>query len=445
MEQNLFFQFLIAWLLGAFIWLERDLPNKKGDEDIENYWWLRSYALTSILWAVCAWIDTNFNLWYLTVTTLIVISSFILFSHIYWTIKREQFWVTTEYAWILTYFIWVLVILSSIKLSIIFTIFIAVLLSLKSYFEKIKENLSRQELIHTLKFLVVAFVILPLLPDEKYSFATLLNEFWVYSALDWKNSILTMAFINPYSLWFFIVLMSSISYIWYILSKFFSKDSSIILSSIVWWMVSSTAVTASMSELSKSDGNNHNIYTVWTMLANTIMLARVVIIVIVFNISLLPTIIIPAILMFLWLLLPTIYFYKKSKTIVKKSINMWEKLESPFSITPALKFGLFVLFVKFLAWLWNIYKDSWWDFYYYILWIVSWLTDVDAITNTMATDTSIVPELAVMVILLAAMSNNIVKWSIAFRFWEKTFWRNVMWSFLISIILWIIWIVYINV
>jgi uncharacterized membrane protein (DUF4010 family) len=174
------------------------------------------------------------------------------------------------------------------------------------------------------------------------------------------------------------------------------------------------------------------------------MLARVVIIVLVFNSSLLSTISIPAWLMFVWLLLPTLYFYKISKTVVKKTVDMWEKLESPFSITPALKFGLFVLFVKFLAWLWNIYKDSWGDFYYYILGIISWLTDVDAITNTMATDTEIAPELAVMVILLAAMSNNMVKWSIAYRFWEKTFWKNVVWSFILSIVLWIIWIISIN-
>jgi uncharacterized membrane protein (DUF4010 family) len=50
-------------------------------------------------------------------------------------------------------------------------------LSSKNYFEKLKKNLSREELMHTLKFLVVSFVILPLLPDEKFSFATLLNEF----------------------------------------------------------------------------------------------------------------------------------------------------------------------------------------------------------------------------------------------------------------------------
>lgn len=452
MEQSLFFEFLVAWLLWAFIWLERDLPIRKAIWAIrEPFGWIRTFALISMMWAINAWIDINFHLWYFTISIFFIITIFILTSYIYSCFRENAIWITTELSSIMAYLIWVLVVIWSIKFAIIFTILITVVLSSKEYIEKIKESIHRDEFVHTLKFWVVALVILPILPDEKYSIAWLLNEFWITSASEWTNSILSMQFFNPYWVWFFVVAISTIWYIWYILSKFLSKDSSVILSSIVWWLVSSTAVTATMSEQSKNDSSNYNIYVVWTMLANTIMLIRVVIIVLIFNIDLKNIIIFPAYLMFLWLLLPTLYFYDKSrKNPIKKGVMQVEKkLESPFRIAPALKFGLFILFVKFISAIWIVYQNVWnQEVFYYILWLISGLADVDAITQTMASQSQeglITWFLAVSTILVAVMSNNMVKWSIAIKFWDKAFWKRVLSSFIISIVLWIIGMISISI
>lgn len=460
MEQNLFFQFLVALSLWAFVWLERDLPLKKWWADIEFFGWIRSYALISLFWAITVFLDKNYGFWFFTITWLILISIFILASYIYSCYKYNAIWITTELSWIITYFVWVLVMTWNMEFAVIFTLIITLLLSSKQYIEKAKEKMNKEELMHTLKFCVIAFIVLPLLPDEKYSIVTFLEWIW-FSWLDsWTHAILQKPFLNPHSLWFFVVAMSSISYIWYILSKFFTKDSSVILSSIVWWMVSSTAVTATMSEQSKKDPKNYSVYVVWTMLANTIMLARVMWIVLIFNMALLSKIFVPLFLIFIWLLIPTFYFYIKSKKLnstKEKIVVSEEKLESPFSITPALKFGLFVLFIKFISAVWVIYQDFFWYWWnqliwvkniaFYFLWVVSWLADVDAITNDMATksrDLELSLMVAWMTILFAAMSNNIVKWSIAMKFWEKTFWKNVMFSFIISIVCWITGIFLIN-
>lgn len=467
MEQSLFFQFLVAISLWAFIWLERDLPLKKWWTDIESFGWIRSYALISLFWAVSVWFDREYNFWFFTITWLILISIFILASYIHSCFRANAIWVTSEFSWIITYFVWVFVMTWNMEFAVIFTLLITLLLSSKEYIEKLKDSMSKEELMHTLKFWVIAFIVLPLLPDQKYSIFSLfgdksviessLTQCWAYFN-DWLivNSIkcnfeliAQTPFFNPHSLWFFVVAMSSISYVWYVLSKFFTKNSSVILSSIVWWMVSSTAVTATMSEQSKKDPKNYNVYVVWTMLANTIMLARVIGIVLIFNMALIWQIFIPAFLMFIWLLIPTLYFYSKSKKLSdnKNKIVVEEKLESPFSITPALKFGIFVLLIKFISAIWVIYKDFFWDFAFYFLWIISWLADVDAITNDMSTksrDWDIIWEVAWMTIILAAMSNNVVKWLIAFKWWEKLFWKSVIFSFLISISCWILGIIFMN-
>lgn len=119
------------------------------------------------------------------------------------------------------------------KFVLIFAILIVILLSAKDFLEKFQSSISRAELGHTLKFLVVALVILPLLPDHKFSFASLFSSFGLVEASSWNFAIWQMEFFNPYSLWYFVVTMSAIGYIGYILSKFFGKESGIMLSSLV--------------------------------------------------------------------------------------------------------------------------------------------------------------------------------------------------------------------
>lgn len=65
----------------------------------------------------------------------------------------------------------------------------------------------------TLKFAAIAFVILPLLPSEKYSFASLFEAFGLSQARALDFAFWTTPFFNPYSIWFFVVVMSAISFI----------------------------------------------------------------------------------------------------------------------------------------------------------------------------------------------------------------------------------------
>jgi uncharacterized membrane protein (DUF4010 family) len=81
------------------------------------------------------------------------------------------------------------------------------------------------------------------------------------------------------------------------------------------------------------------------------------------------------------------------------------------------------------------------------LWIISWLADVDAISQTMAVDAidwwaNI--SIATTTIIIAIISNNFVKWWLALKFWERKFGLAVISWFIISMIMWIIWITLLN-
>lgn len=444
MSVDIILNFLLALWLGALIWMERGINEKI--KHISNssisFWDIRTFSLISFFWALTTWITLNFNNIFFIISGFVILSLFILSYYTYSVFKEKQFWLTTEIASLITFFLWVFVMIWYFQVAIIMSIVLTFLLSAKGFIEKILEKVSREELNNTIKFAVISIVVLPLLPNVKISISDLLGYVWYTNEIN--NSILNLDFLNFYWVWFFVVLMSWISYAWYIMSKVIWEKWSILASWAIGWLVSSTAVTASMSESSKKDLSNTSMYVVSTLLASTIMFIRVVLIVLFFNINMLSSIIYPSLFMLVWMILYMIYFYysSKNKELWVENVSFEEKkYKSPFSIVPALKFASFVLFIKFIAWVWALYKDIWWDYFFYALWVISWLADVDAISQTMAVDAidgKVWAELAAITIIIAVISNNLVKGSIALKFWEKKFWISVMMWFIVSMIMWIV-------
>jgi len=451
MNVDIILQLLLAMWLWALVWMERWINEKTKllSKSSISFWDIRTFSLLSLLWAMSTWLTMDSSNIFFIAGTLFIIWLFIVVYYSYSIYKEKQFGLTTELASIVTFFLWVFVMLGYVQIAIIMSIVLTFLLSSKGFIEKILEKVSREELNNTIKFAVISIVVLPLLPNEKFSISDILTYIWYTNPLN--NSIVNLDFLNFYWIWFFVVLMSAISYAWYIMSKVIGEKWSILASWAIGWLVSSTAVTASMSESSKKDLKNTSMYVVSTLLASTIMFVRVIIIVLFFNINMLSSIIYPSLFMLLGMILYMVYFYYSSKDrdLHIENLNFEEKkYSSPFSIAPALKFASFVLFIKFIAWVWALYQDVWGDYFFYVLWIISWLADVDAISQTMAVDAidwKVWAELAAMTIIIAVISNNLVKWSIAMKFWEKKFGFSVMMWFVFSMIMWIVGMVFLKV
>lgn len=452
MNVDIILQLLLAMWLWALVWMERGINEKTKllSKSSISFWDIRTFSLLSLLWAMSTWLTMDSSNIFFIAWTLFIIWLFIVVYYSYSIYKEKQFGLTTELASIVTFFLWVFVMLGYVQIAIIMSIVLTFLLSSKGLIDKILEKVSREELNNTIKFAVISIVVLPLLPNEKFSISDILTYIWYTNPLN--NSILNLEFLNFYWIWFFVVLMSAISYAWYIMSKVIGEKWSILASWAIGWLVSSTAVTASMSESSKKDLKNTSMYVVSTLLASTIMFVRVIIIVLFFNINMLSSIIYPSLFMLSWMVLYMVYFYYSSKdreASNNSNLSFEEKkYKSPFSIVPAFKFASFVLFIKFIAWVWALYKDVWWDYFFYALWVISWLADVDAISQTMAVDAidwKVWLELAAITIIIAVISNNLVKWSIAMKFWEKKFGFAVMMWFVFSMIMWIIGMVFLKV
>lgn len=115
--------------------------------------------------------------------------------------------------------------------AVILAIGFLLLLSSKEYLNKLKERFSREELGDSLKFAVIALVILPLLPDEKYSILQIIH--WFYTDLSWTHPVLVAQFFNPHSIWKFVVIMAGVEYAGYLLSRMVGTKGGIILSGTI--------------------------------------------------------------------------------------------------------------------------------------------------------------------------------------------------------------------
>lgn len=451
MNVDIILQFLLAMWLWALVWMERWINEKTKSlsKSSISFWDIRTFSLIALMWAISTYLTMDSGNIFFIAWALVIVWLFILAYYTYSIFKEKQFWLTTELASIITFFLWVFVMVWYSQIAIIMSIVLTFLLSSKWLLTTVLDKVSREELNNTIKFAVISIVVLPLLPNEKFSISELFSYIWYTNPIN--NNILNLEFLNFYWIWFFVVLMSAISYAWYVMSKVIWEKGSILASWAIGWLVSSTAVAASMSESSKNDLKNTSMYVVSTLLASTIMFVRVIIIVLFFNINMISSILLPSLLMLCWMILYMIYFYYSSinKELKVETLNFEKKKYiSPFSVAPALKFALFVLFIKFVAWVWSLYQDVWWDYFFYVLWVISWLADVDAISQTMSVDAidgKVWAELAAMTIIIAVISNNLVKGSIALKFWEKKFWISVMMWFIVSMIMWIVGMVFLKI
>lgn len=175
--------------------------------------------------------------------------------------KHNKFGITSLIIALITYCLAPLVYTQPDWLVLLIIVSVLVLTELKETLFKFSEKFDNNEFFTLAKFLVIAGVILPLLPDKPIS--PELN-------------------FSPYKFWLAIVAVSSISYFSYLLKKFVFPDSGIVLTGILGGLYSSTATTIILARKSKEMPDNRKVVAA-IMLATTMMYLRVFLLALFFN------------------------------------------------------------------------------------------------------------------------------------------------------------------
>lgn len=103
-----------------------------------------------------------------------VVFLFILISYIYSAFHHDLFGVTSELAALVTFLLGVMVMAGEIQVAIFIGVLLTIMLAYKSRIAPIVDKIGGTEITNTLKFAVIALIILPLLPDIKYTLNDLL-------------------------------------------------------------------------------------------------------------------------------------------------------------------------------------------------------------------------------------------------------------------------------
>jgi uncharacterized membrane protein (DUF4010 family) len=272
------------------------------------------------------------------------------------------------------------------------------LLALKRQLHRIVQRISAEDLYATLKFAVISLIILPVLPNQDFGPPP-------FDAF------------NPYRTWLMVVFISGISFLGYVLIKVIGPRRGIGLTGLLGGLASSTAVTLSFSQRSQDEPNLARPFALAIALAWTVMFGRVAVEVAVVNAELLSLLWAPmAAAMLAGLAFCAIYFFSQ-RTDQERDVA----LSNPFELGPAVKFGLLYAVVLIIA------KAA--QFYFqtagvYAASILAGVADVDAITLSMAelagAPGGVAPSTAAIAIVLAVISNTVVKGGIALSIGSRT-------------------------
>lgn len=279
----------------------------------------------------------------------------------------------------------------------ILALLITILLSSKRLAHSTITKMRRVELTDTLKFLVIVFIVLPLLPNR---------------AVDPYGAF------NPYKVGLMVVMISGIGFSGYFLTRILGTHRGLGLTGVLGGMTSSTAVTAAMSAEARRNPANIHICAFSTVAANATMFVRVALVVAFVDISLLMHLLFPigtmAVVATVAAVLLWVASARKQNSQVQSTAGGQLELSNPFSIGPALKFAAFFVFILFVA---KFSQSFFGNSGLYAAAGLSGLADVDAITLSIAEQSgagSLDRLAGALGITIAVVSNGIVKTGIAF-------------------------------
>lgn len=197
---------------------------------------------------------------------------------------------------------------------------VALVLATKKQLHGFLERLSEADLRATIRFVILAAVILPLLPDGRYG---------PYDAWD------------PRQIWLVVVLVSGFSFAGYVADRAFGRSRGTLATAAIGGLYSSTAVTAALSARLKSGNGGDSILSAGIALASTLMFCRVLVLTALLAPSALQSLAISVVPAALVSAIATVWLVRRARREASVE-TVAAETRNPFDLLPALGFGLVV-------------------------------------------------------------------------------------------------------
>jgi len=381
-DLDLALRFSAALGLGLLLGLERE---RKREAEL-LFGGIRTFALIALLGAVGAFMERELDQGWLLLTTFIALSALVIVSYAM-TAARGELGITTEVTALLAFIVGALCGWEKIGVASVATVVCLLLLTFKDFLHRLARRVELADVEATLQFAVISVIILPLLPNQNFG----------PPPLD---------VINPYKIWLMVVLIAGLNFLGYLLVKVLGSEHGLILTGILGGLVSSTAVTLSFSQRSRQEPPLSSAFVLAILVAWTIMFVRVFIMVGVVNRELARNLALALGCMAAAGLLISFFLWQRSKARETGTVSAGA---NPFELSEAIKFGFLFGFVTVVAKAAETYFGA---TGLYLAGALTGLTDVDAISLSMANLATMNPEsllIAARTIVIAVVANTLVK------------------------------------
>ncbi len=218
----------IAIILASLIGLERE--QKRQKYEYSTFGGIRTFVLIGLMGALSYILFEYSTVFFVALTTGflgILIASYVVISKVY-----NKVGATSDIAAMLVYVIGILSAMEKFVLATVITLITLSVLHFKAPLHRWAKHLRNEEIVSAIEFIVIAFVVLPMLPNESFG---------------------PYGFFNPYIVWLMVVFISAISYASYIAIKIFGPKKGIGITGFLAGFISSTALALSFSAQSKKN------------------------------------------------------------------------------------------------------------------------------------------------------------------------------------------------
>lgn len=394
---EVFFNFVITLLLSLLIGFEQRKRVDHNDDDEQRavFGTDRSFAFIGVLGFVLYILEPK-NMVPFTAGGVIIA----LYFAIYYYLKIVQFksyGLTSIIAALITYTLGPLVITQPKWLTILIAVSVLILVERKASFERLSTKIDIGEFLTLGKFLIIAAVVLPITPREP--------------KIPYIN-------ISPYDAWFTIVIVSSVSYVSYILHRYVFPRSGVLISGILGGLYSSTATTMVLSRRAKDIKPVSNEYASSIIAATGMMYLRVLILMFIFNYRIFSFLAPYVIGLMLITLITSAIVYLLKKPQANKTENIEQIYSNPLELKIAMLFAvLFILFSLITYYVIQNYGNYGLNILSYII----GFTDIDPfLLNLFQGNYSIGIDTVSKAVLQAIASNNILKAGYTYIFADKS-------------------------
>ena len=366
----------VALGVGALIGLERQQSESAG-----SFAGVRTFPLIALLGALT-------QLFFPSLLPLVLgmVLVLVVVAYVGKILLEGDVGMTTAVAAVLTFVYGAMTGLSEegLTLAVVLGTVTAAMLAVKDPMHDLAGRIGQEELRAALKFLIIALVVLPLLPDRD---------------LD------VLLGLNPRFVWLMVVFVSGLTFLGYVLTKLLGPARGIGLTGLLGGFVSSTATAMAMADHAKRTPELSPICAFATAVASIAMFPRVLVLVAVVNPGLVAPLAVPLVGMTVVGGLLSLSLLARNRSNRAPSVD----LDNPFRVRPALVFGaLFAAVLLAVDGLNVLFGEGG----VYVIALLSGTVDANAITlslGRLALEGSVEASVAVTGIVLALVTNTVVK------------------------------------